>query len=220
MNASTASTNTNQGDRRRRRGFRFGVRILLFVVTIVAVILAWTMKCLHARKAAVANIHRVHGSMGVAIAGPEWLRTLIADDECFFEPQRVSLGPIANGNHPLDDEILASVAESLLAFDDLRVLEVRRSTITDKSAPLLAKLDSVTHLRLSYTHISDESVPHLAQLPTILSLLLANTRLTDACVDELSAMTTLTELDIRGTQISQDGVSRLKNSLPACKISY
>lgn len=219
MKAFMPPQNAKQSNRRSPRWFRFSVRMLLLVMAVMAVALALTMSRLHGRKAAVASIHAIGGTMGVSIGGPEWLRNLIGDDECFYEPQRISLGPIAKDNPPLDDELLASVANSLLAFGELRALDIRRSAVTDKSAPLLAKLDTLTHLRLSDTQITDDAIPYINQLPNLQSLMLANTRLTDACIDDLVRISTLTSLDIRGTQISQAAVSRLKKSLPACRIS-
>jgi hypothetical protein len=219
MNEPNAPKHANASSHRRPHWLRLGICLLLLVITIVAGTLALTMKRLHDRKAAIANIHEAGGTMGVSIAGPEWLRKLIGDDECFYEPQRVSLGPLAKGNPHLDDAILASLSESLKGWRDLQVLDIRGSAVTDKSAPLCAQLASVTHLRLSDTQITDTTIRHIKQLPNLQSLLLANTHLTDNCVSDLSEIATLTSLDIRGTQISLDSVTQLKESLPTCNIS-
>ena len=219
MSEPIAPKQANASSRRRPHWLRLGIRLLFLVITIVAVTLAVTMKRLHDRKAAVANIHEAGGTMGISITGPGWLRKLIGDDECFYEPQRVSLGPIAKGNAHLDDAILASLSESLKSLRNLHVLDIRRSAATDKSAPLCAQLTSLTHLRLSDTQITDTAIRHIKQLPHLQSLLLANTRLTDDCVSDLAEIATLTSLDIRGTQISADAVKQLKESLPTCNIS-
>ena len=219
MNEPTASKHVMASSRLRPRWFRFGIRLLFLVISVAAVTLALTTKRLHDRKAAIASIHEAGGTMGGSTAGPAWLRKLIGDDECFYEPQRVSLGPIAKGNPHLDDDILAALFEPLKGFRGLQALDIRRSAVTDKSASLLAQLTSVTHLRLSDTRISDTAIRHIKRLPNLQSLLLANTRLTDDCVSDLGEIVTLTSLDIRGTQISANAVKQLKESLPTCKIS-
>ena len=219
MNEPIAAQQANASSRRRSHWLRFGISLLFLVIAVVAVTLVLTKKRLHDRKAAVASIHEAGGTMGVSIAGPDWLRKLIGDDECFYEPRRVSLGPTAKGNPHLDDAILASLSEALKSLRDLQVFDIRRSAVTDKSAPLCAQLTSVTHLRLSDTQVTDATIRHIKQLPNLQSLLLANTHLTDNCVSDLAEIATLTSLDIRGTQISADAVKQLKESLPTCNIS-
>ncbi len=222
MNEPIMSGDAN-GDRRKPRLFQIGLRVLFVGIAVLAVAaggtIAVTMKRLYDRKTAITTIHDVGGTMGFAIGGPEWLRNIVQDDECFYEPQRVSLGPIAKDNPDLDDDILASVSKSLRAFRDLRVLDIRRSTVTDESSPMLTELTSVTHLRLSDTHITDQSIQHIKQMPNLQWLMLANTSLTDDCVADLSEIKTLAGLDIHGTQITHNGISQLTESLPACKIS-
>src|SRR3954468_17391351 len=77
------------------RWLRFSLRTLFLLTLIFAACLGIAMKRLRDRKNAIAAIESSGGTMGVDLAGPEWLRKLIGDEECFWDPIRVSLGPIA-----------------------------------------------------------------------------------------------------------------------------
>jgi len=214
----TVTADTTLDHRSKSRWFRFGTRTLFLAITAVAVILGVTLKRLHGRKAAINAIQDVGGTMGYAVSGPEWLRKTIRDDECFYDPQRVSLGPIAKDNPDLDDKVFASVSDVLTGFRSLLVLDVRRSAITDESAHLLGQLLSVTHLRLSGTRVSDTTIREIRKLPNLQYLWLAQTEVTDQCVDDLCQLSTLTDLDIRDTHISETGVAALKQRLQTCTI--
>ena len=218
MDERTVTADTTVNHRSKSRWFRFGTRTLFLAITAVAVTLGVTLKRLHDRKAAINAIQAVGGTMGFAVSGPEWLRKLIRDDECFYDPQRVSLGPIAKDNPDLDDKILASVSDELTGFQNLQALDVRRSAITDGSAHILGQLLSLTHLRLSGTRVSDATIHEIRKIPNLQYLWLAQTEVTDQCVDDLCQLATLTDLDIRDTRISETGVAALKQRLSTCTI--
>ncbi len=218
MDERTVTADTTLNHRSKLRWFRFSIRTLFLVTTAAAVILGVTMKRLRDRKAAINAIRDVGGTMAYTLSGPEWLRKLVRDDDCFYDPQRVSLGPIAKDNPDLDDKILASVSDALTGFQNLQALDVRRSAITDESAHLLGQLLSLTHLRLSGTRVSDATIHEIRKLPNLQHLWLTQTEVTDQCVDDLCQLATLTDLDIRDTRISETGVAALKQRLSACTI--
>jgi hypothetical protein len=181
------------------------------------------VKQLHDRKAAITTISDAGGTMGVGITGPEWLRELIGDDECFYDPQRVTLRPEGeqNSKSKVNDDTLRSVSDSLLQFKNLQVLDLRRSAITDASAGLMGQLFSLTHLRLSGTRISDKTIGTISSsLRNLQVLWVADTGVTDACINDLRQISTLTSLDVRGTQITPSAVETLREGLPNCAIKY
>src|SRR5262245_31394571 len=134
--------------RSRTRGWlRFSLRMLFLLTLAVAVVLGVMMKRVRDRKTAVDAIQAAGGTMGVRIAGPKWLRKLINDEECFYEPIRVSLGPIARQRGQeaptLDDASLARLGGVLKSFKRLEVLDIRGSATTDESAEPLGSLDNL-----------------------------------------------------------------------------
>jgi len=196
---------------------------MLFLLTLgVAVCLGVVMKRLRDRKAAVAAINAAGGTMGLTVTGPDWLRKLIDDEKCFYNPIRVSLGPIARQigreEPKLDDASLARLGADLKSFRRLEVLDIRRSAVSDRSAGLLGELGGLKHLRLSNTQIGKATTRELRRLGQLESLLLDGTAITDECVDDLCEIRTLKNLDIQKTQITSDGVSRLRERLAGCKI--
>ena len=160
--------------------------------------------------------------MGVAYLGPDWLRDLINDDKCFWDPIGVTLGPHARQagqeEPTLDDALLARLSPVLEQFHHLEALDISRSAITDRSAKLLATFDTLTRLRLSQNQVSDETIRHISRLRQLKSLDLYNTAITDECVSDLCQLGNLAYLDIRRTGITSVGLSRLHADLPHCKI--
>jgi Leucine-rich repeat (LRR) protein len=220
----TPSTTPSVTPHPKRRWLRFGLRLLFLLTFVVAAVLGVTMKRLRDRKAAILAVKSAGGTMGVQISGPQWLQTLIGDEHTFWDPLRVSLGPIARqaGQEPpaLDDALLARLRPSLKDFDHLEVLDIRGSTITDQSAPLLSTMGTLTHLRLSQTQITDQTIHEISRLGSLESLELYDTAVTDASLDDLFRLTNLTYLDVRRTRITPAAAAQLQERLPRCKISF
>ncbi len=175
---------------------------------------------LHDRKVAVNQVQDVGGSMGFSYWKPEWLRQMLNAQESFWDPVRVSLGPMAADGLELDDEIFASVQEALYSFTRLSTLDVRRSEITDESAKIIGQLKQLSTLRLSETRISDKTIAELRKLKKLRQLLIDGTDVTDACLEDLSALKSLTRLSLKGTSISEDAVVKLSKNLPKCRIEF
>jgi hypothetical protein len=205
------------------RWLRFSLRTLFLLTLVFAVVLGVQMKRLRDRKAAVVAIQAAGGTMGVRYTGPKWLRGLINDEQCFWDPVRVSLGPIAQQrgkDEPrLDDASLARLGGVLKSFGRLEILDIRKSAITDHSAELLGALTGIRHLRLSDTQITNRTMRHVGRLGQLESLELYGTAITDECVDDLCQLEHLTNLDIRRTGITSGGLSRLQDQRPRCKIA-
>ena len=66
--------------------------------------------------------------------------------------------------------------------------------------------------------ITIEGLRTLASLPSLFELQLTNTQLNDEDVLVLAGSTTLKKLHLRGTEVTQDGIDRLRQALPACWI--
>jgi outer membrane protein assembly factor BamB/formylglycine-generating enzyme required for sulfatase activity len=86
----------------------------------------------------------------------------------------------------------------------------------------LKELENLKHLslyRLGPQRVTDDDLKHLAQLGAVRHLNLNfNPAITDAGLVHLMGMSELTYLDLRNTAASEAGVSRLRQSLPDCRI--
>jgi hypothetical protein len=173
---------------------RFGMRAMLVLTTIVCVGVAWRVSQYQARKQLIANIRAAGGTFGVAISGPRWLRDQVGDDEYFYEPVRISFGPMT-GLPPADGIQLNAVLSGCRSLNRLEVLDLRGSSINDESLAIIAELPTVRILRLSNTKVTDAGLEHLRELPR------------------------LEFIWIGGTEITNSAIGRFKAVRPGCKIT-
>jgi len=68
--------------------------------------------------------------------------------------------------------------------------------------------------------ITDERLPEVWSLHKCLWLDLSNSRVSDAGLQHLTGLTNLERLDLRSSKVTAEGVKRLQNALPNCKIDY
>ena len=182
---------------RNRRWFRFSLRTLLIVATLLCIFLAVTVKRARDRKSAISTIKALGGTYGVHIEGPVWLRNLVGDNEYFYNAGRVSFGPGNDGydpSHPFGDDELGDVIDHINAFSRFRTLGLSSSQVTDHGLAHLVKLQNLERLRL------------------------ANTQISDAGLDQLTGITTLRHIDVTRCNVSAEGAQRLRQALPKCEI--
>jgi len=90
--------------------------------------------------------------------------------------------------------------------------------------PDLAALRNNTRLRwlwLDHLHLNDDALQHISQLTTLRQLKLHdNPKITDAGLMHLVGLTKLTLLDLSNTGVTQEGVNRMKETLPKCDIKF
>lgn len=204
------------------RWLRFSLRTLFLLTLVIGASLGVSMKRLRDRKAAIVAVRSMGGTMGIDYAGPDWLRDVVGDDECFWEPIGVTLGPnarqIGQDEPRLDDGSLRRIEPILKSFHRLEALDIRKSGITDESADLIGSLAGLKQLRLSNTRITNQTIRHISRLSQLEYLDLYATPITDECIADLCQLANLASIDLRQTAISGDGVSRLRQELPQCKI--
>jgi hypothetical protein len=83
--------------------------------------------------------------------------------------------------------------------DQLVVVDVARTGVTDKSAAVLAGFAKLRVLRAGSTQLGDEAVKALARLKHLESLSLAETQLTAASIASLTKLRSLRTLRLAGT---------------------
>jgi len=82
----------------------------------------------------------------------------------------------------------------------------------------LRKLDDLKILNLDFTGITDDSLRQLRSLDSLEYLGLCETGVTDAGIEHLVEMRHLDELDLRNTNVTEAGVARLQFARPDCFI--
>ncbi|MBI1902032.1 MAG: hypothetical protein HYS13_13090 [Planctomycetia bacterium] len=145
----------------RRRWLQFGVRSLL-VLTLVAAVLFWLTtfwRPYQRQRAALDEIARLGGSYQTRPLGPSWLPEFLAKDKDYVEVTEVSF------------ELQDYSAESRITSEDLRCLR---------------DLRGVKKLVLPWSRdVDDGVVPHLLHLWTLESLCLESLDLSGTGVSEL-----------------------------------
>jgi hypothetical protein len=207
---------------KRRRWFRFSLRVLLAVVTVAAVWMGITMKAIRDRREAIRVIDEMGGTYGVRIVGPKWLRYLVGDDKGFYDALRVSLGPDNQGYDPMrpvTDKDISLVIDHFGAFTRMSALDLWGPQITDEGLFSLTRLDGLSRLRLNSTSISDRGLETIQALKSLEHLDLGSTNVSDAGLKCLIGLANLKSLDLSRTRVTKEGVLELQKSLPNTKIS-
>ena len=80
--------------------------------------------------------------------------------------------------------------------------------------------DPVTWAVLNRDTITDADLEHLKGLPSLEILSLPDTRVSDAGLEYVSGLSQLEYLDLRNTDVTPEGIRKLQEALPNCKIEY
>lgn len=102
--------------------------------------------------------------------------------------------------------------------DEIRVLFVGGSRVTEASLDAIAGLPALHTLDLRGLSISDAGVATLAAASQLRHLNLGENPVTDAGVKSLTTLSRLRTLNVEGTRISARGIATLEDALPDCEI--
>jgi len=207
----------------KRRRFQYSLRTLRLLVTLVAIACSWyavQMKNAAERRAAILKIEKVGGSVfyydartSDLIGGEppgwfSWLRRFHGDEHMGY-PALV----IFEGHAITDDGLL-----HLKDFPNLQCLDLSGTQISDDGLVHLKGLTNLRSLDLAGTHITDAGLVHLKDLTKLEKLSLDGTRICDAGLEHLKGFENL-ELLYLNSEVTTEGVSKLKQALPNCKMS-
>lgn len=123
-------------------------------------------------------------------------------------------GTIDASHSTIADSDLAS----LVAFPELKNLNLRATAVTDNGLAALRLVPQLEFLGLSETAITDAGLTHLEALPRLRFLTLADTGVTDAGLATLARLHSLEGLNLKGTHLTRAGVESLRGELPNCKV--
>ena len=118
------------------------------------------------------------------------------------------------GDHVEDGQLadLSSVSQQLA------VLNLARTKVTDDGLKVIEPLKNLRRLHLENTKIGDAGLTHIKGLTTLEYLNLYGTQVTDSGLSQLDGLKNLKALYLWQTKVTPDGVAKLKKSLPGCQI--
>lgn len=106
----------------------------------------------------------------------------------------------------------------LLAFDQLTVLNLRKTRITDEGASSIIKLTNLSKLNLADTAITDEGLKEISQLESLTTLILNDTQVTDVGLLRLSQLKNLRSVLLLRTAITDSGEAEIAKLRPDLRI--
>jgi hypothetical protein len=95
-------------------------------------------------------------------------------------------------------------------------LNLQQTNVTGTGLTHLRPLKRLTRLNLQVTPLRDGTLEVLAELPALRFLDLDMTPITDASIHDLSKLASLRELSVMS--LSEEGMMRLQQALPDCKV--
>jgi Leucine-rich repeat (LRR) protein len=100
----------------------------------------------------------------------------------------------------------------------LQYLELNGTRLTDAGMTHLKGLTRLRHLELSDTKVGDAGLAPLKGLTELIQLDLKGTNVSDASLECLKGFNRLGVLHVEKSRMSEEGVTKLKQSLPDCHI--
>lgn len=197
---------------------RIGLKTLLIFVTLFCSALAfWTTQIRPYRDqyAAMQMVSKLGGNYtgeNLGNAGLRgWLVRMIVDPAAFVRIDTVDLRDVKFENDSVS---------RLSAFEQLRQLDMDRSTIGDDGLKYLNGLKHLQHLSLRRCNLSDAGIAALREMPDLTLLRLTGNPISDDSVDRLKSYLSLKRLEIPMTLISDEGARQIEATLPACAVSH
>ena len=160
----------NESEHRWRRWMQYSLRTFIVVVVATSIVVALIVNRYLHRKATIEAIHAAGGTMGTKLAGPEWLRRLVADENYFRQPIRISLGGITGRAPTAEAKEIGELLMAMRQFRTLTALGLRESTVQDADLLKLRDLTNLEVLRLNNTQITDDGLKHLAGMTSLKSI--------------------------------------------------
>ena len=216
----------------RRRWFRFSLRTLFVLVTVLCIWLGFQVNAAHRQKEAVAAIQKAGGyvlfdyqiTRGGAIManasppGPGWLRKFIGEDY-FRKVKNVNLSETTTESGFSQLALLPDL--DVLALEDTQIIDLKsgkKRPLQTSDLVVIEHLTGLRELRMSDINgsgwLTDDSLKHIQNLMNLEILWLRNCSVTDAGLQYLKGLTKLRYIDLHGTKVTDDGIRDLQKSLP------
>lgn len=205
----------------KHRWFQYNLRTLLIVMALVAIVLGWWSYKVHKQRQVVAAVQRIGGYCSY-------------EKELPPKPQSIGLSQWpALLKHALGQDWFANVTHIVMpegatnadlqhaaGLPCLEMLFLNESAVDNTGLKQIEHMTGLKQLDLADTQIDDDGLAHIRRLTRLQALSLYNTSVTDAGLTHLLDMTNLEDLDLTGSRVTEAGVSRIKRTLPNCRVNY
>ena len=145
---------------------------------------------------------------------PSSVRKLASIEDVFPGSPLVRVG-FMSYESDVNDALIKRLAS---ACSNLAVLNLSRTSITNRSLENLKGAKVLTHLNLTLTKIGDAGLKSLASLPELRSLNLYGTQVSDASLELIGKLPKLTDLYLGGSHCTATGLAALRKARPGMRI--
>lgn len=188
---------------RRWFSFRYSLRTLFVVMTVVCLVSGFWLNKAFRQREAVRRFNQMtmegyyYWGPRVVYRNAESAEALEAQIPAWGYPLRLALGKEA--------------------FGEVIEVDLTATTLTDDDLQYLADLPTVERLSLSNTKVTDKGLRYLRSCPKLKFLALNSVPITDDGLEQIAALTELEALGLVGTKVTDEGLRHLMK-LPKLKI--
>ena len=183
--------------------FRVSLRVLVFVMVIVAVQLVFFLNRLPDQKVAVLAIEKIGGQV-------EFYQD--PADKAKGEMRQVSAAQI------IRKEIRPNDLRYLRSLKNLERLDLDYCQFGDKGLKHVGKLTQLEWLDLEDTAITNDGLRNLSRLKNLKELILDGNDIDDEGLMHLSKLKSLESVRVRQTRVTPQGAAEFNKKLPNCRV--
>lgn len=136
--------------------------------------------------------------------------------------------PLGKGNSLIEvravtdgDKINDQVVSQLSTLrDHLTHLDLRNTSITDKSCLMISKFKNLSKLNIRATKVGDYGINQLLKMPNLKSINLSETKISAKSLKSLLVLKSLEDLSIWNCQITDTEIQKFKQAKPLVKVNF
>lgn len=209
-----------------RRSWRVGLRGLVVVAALLAILAGWKVNVVRQQRAAVAEVARFDARIVYDYQdrgsgrppGPNWLLRLFGDD-FFADVVGIEIDAERIDAERIDEKRIDDAAiDAIATLPHLRFLFVQAEGLSDQGIVRFAEASQLDRLTLGSSAVTDSGLAQLSQLKRLSCLTIVAPRVTDAGLKLLEGMPSLTNVQLISTDVTAEGVDQLRAALPNCDV--